>query len=121
MWLEKITGDLAAKKQYLEYKKRVKNLPDGYRQAAAGLERYLLNLGPTSNGDSLISMLTDLADLLEQSAAAGTPIRDVVGPDPADFEEDFMQNYAGGSWLRTERQKLAATILEAEQQERPRA
>lgn len=119
MWIEKITGDLAAKKQYREYKNRVQKLPNGYRQAATGLERYLLNLGPSNNVDSLIAMLTDLADLLEQSAAAGTPIRDVVGADPSDFAEEFMQNYGGGSWIRKERFRLAKTIDEAEEEQWP--
>lgn len=119
MWIEKIVGDLAAKKQYREYKERVRNLPEGYREAAGALERYLLNLGPSSDGDSLIAMLTDLADLLEQSVAAGTPIRDVVGADPADFAESFMQNYDGGSWVRSERDRLAKAIDRAEEQGRP--
>lgn len=118
MWIEKIVGDLGDKKRYREYKKRIRQLPEGYRQAAAALERYLMNLGPSDDGKSLIAMLTDLADLLEQSVAAGTPIRDVVGADPAEFAEEFMQNYGGGSWIRKERNRLASAIDDAERDER---
>ncbi|MHA7189383.1 DUF1048 domain-containing protein [Arthrobacter sp. MDT2-16] len=114
MWIEKIVGDLGDKKRYREYRERVRQLPEGYREAALALERYLLNLGPSGNGESLIAMLTDLADLLEQSVAAGTPIRDVVGADPAEFADSFMENYDGGSWIRKERNRLARAIDEAE-------
>jgi DNA-binding ferritin-like protein (Dps family) len=117
MFLEKILGDLGEKKRYREYKQRVKQLPDNYRQAAAGLERYLLHLGPSSDSTSLIAMLNDLADLLEQSAASGTPIRDVVGSDPVAFAETFMENYGGGSWIRKERDRLAKSIDRAEEEE----
>ncbi|GAB3556010.1 hypothetical protein GCM10027404_33740 [Arthrobacter tumbae] len=117
MWLEKIIGDLSGKKRYLEYKKRIRQLPEGYRQAGGALERYLLNLGPSDNGESLLAMLEDLADLLEQSVAAGTPIRNVVGTDPTEFAESFMQNYGGGSWIRKERDRLGKAIDRAEEED----
>jgi DNA-binding ferritin-like protein (Dps family) len=113
-WIEKITGDLGDKKRYREYRARVKQLPEAYRLAADALERYLLHLGPSDNGSSLIAMLNDLADLLEQSVAADTPLRDVIGTDPADFADAFMDNYSGGSWIRKERQRLAASIEQAQ-------
>lgn len=116
-WLERIVGDLGDKKKYLAYKARVKNLPDGYRQAAKALERYLLHLGPSNDGKSLIAMLDDLADLLEQSAAADVPLRDVVGSDPAEFADTFMENYGGGSWIRGEKTRLAKAIDDAERGE----
>lgn len=119
MWIEKVVGGLGDKKKYREYKQRVRQLPDGYRQTARALERYLMNLGPTGNGKNLIIMLNDLADLLEQSAAAGTPLREVVGTDPADFAEEFMQNHAGGSWIRSERERLGRAIDRAEAEQRP--
>ena len=118
MFLEKILGDLGDKKRYREYKERVKQLPENYRLAAAGLERYLLHLGPSNDSKSLIAMLNDLADLLEQSVAAGTPIRDVVGSDPVEFAETFMDNYGGGSWIRSERDRLAKSIDRAEEEEK---
>ena len=112
--IERVTGDLGDKKRYRRYKARVKGLPDGYRLAAGALERYLLYLGPSDTGSSLIPMLNDLADLLEQSVAAGTPLRDVIGTDPASFADAFMDNYSGGSWIRKERQRLTTAIANAE-------
>jgi DNA-binding ferritin-like protein (Dps family) len=118
MFLDKIIGDLGDKKRYVQYKQRVKQLPEPYRHAAAALERYLLHLGPSDDGASLIAMLNDLADLLEQSVAAGTPIRDVVGSDPVQFADTFMDNYGGGSWIRKERARLAKAMDAAEAEER---
>jgi DNA-binding ferritin-like protein (Dps family) len=112
--IEKVTGDFGDKRRYLEYKARVKRLPEGYRLAAGALERYLLYLGPSDKGSSLIAMLNDLADLLEQSVAADMPLRNVVGTDPADFADAFMENYDGGSWIHKERQRLTTSIASAE-------
>ena len=52
--------------------------------------------GPIGKGDSVLSMLEDLADLFEQSAANGTPIREIVGEDPVEFAETFLRNYSEG-------------------------
>ncbi|MEV7693278.1 DUF1048 domain-containing protein [Microbacterium sp. NPDC089189] len=112
-WYEKIIGDLSAKKRWHEYRRRVEALPAPYRQTAAALERYLLNLGPTSDSDSLMRMVGDLADLLEQGAAAETPLRELVGEDPVAFAEEFMANYGDGSWIGRERARLTRTIDEA--------
>jgi DNA-binding ferritin-like protein (Dps family) len=113
MWIEKLVGDLGDKKSYREYKARVKRLPTAYREAGTALERYLMYLGPSDDGKALIAMLSDLAELLEQSVADGVSIRDLVGDDPSEFAETFMANYAGGSWVRKERARLARSIEEA--------
>ena len=113
-WYEKILGDLGDKKRYREYRQRVKNLPPAYRDTTLALERYLLHLGPSDQGRSLVTMLDDLADLMEQNSAAGTPVRDVVGADPVEFAELFMANYEGGSWIRSERARLVKAVDEAE-------
>jgi len=113
--IELITGDLDDKRRWREYKARVKGLPAGYREAAKGLERYLMLFGAVDDGPTLVRMFTDLADLLERSSADGLPIREVVGEDPADFAESFLDAYrgAGRSWVERERARLATTIDEA--------
>ncbi len=112
-WYEKITGELSAKKRWREYRHRVQALPAPYRQTAAALERYLLNLGPTSDTDTLIRMVDDLADLLEQGAAAEATVRDLIGDDPVSFAEEFMANYGDGSWIGKERARLTRAVDEA--------
>src|SRR4051794_6185858 len=112
-WIEKITGSLEQKKQYRQYKARKEQLPANYRTAIDALERYLMYFGSISKGDVLLSMLDDLADLFEQSAANGTPIRAIVGNDPVEFAEEFLRNYTQGQWINKERERLITAIARA--------
>ena len=58
-------------------------------------------------------MLEDLVDLFEQSAANGTPIREIVGEDPVEFVEAFVRNYPEGQWIIRERERLTNAIERA--------
>ena len=58
-------------------------------------------------------MLEDLVELFEQSAANRTPIRDIVGEDPVEFVEAFVQNYPEGQWRLRERERLISAIARA--------
>ncbi|MBN9607438.1 MAG: DUF1048 domain-containing protein [Actinomycetales bacterium] len=112
MWIERITGDLADKRKWREYKARVKALPPAYREAAAGIERYIMHFGAVDDGPTLVRMFGDLGDLLEGAAADQTPIRDLVGEDPVQFLETFLDTYRGEgrSWIDKQRAKLTASI-----------
>jgi DNA-binding ferritin-like protein (Dps family) len=112
-WIEKITGSLEQKKQYREHKARTKRLPANYRTAIDALERYLMYFGSITQGNVLLSM----GDLFEQSAANGTPIREIVGNDPVEFAETFLQNYSEGQWINKERERLIKDIARAEAEE----
>ncbi|XAS68632.1 DUF1048 domain-containing protein [Micrococcaceae bacterium Sec5.7] len=109
-WVEQITGSLEQKKKYRQYKARTKALPANYRTAIEALERYLMYFGAITKGDVLVAMLEDLADLFEQSAASGAPIREVVGENPVEFAEEFLQNYTEGQWINKERERLTNAI-----------
>lgn len=110
-WIELVTGPLEEKKQYREYKARLKQLPANYRAAAEAVERYLMYAGGgITKGDVLVRMYGDLVGLFEESAASGTPIRQVVGEDPVEFVEAFIANYSDGSWINKERRRLITTI-----------
>jgi DNA-binding ferritin-like protein (Dps family) len=101
---------LEDKRRYRQYKARTEQLPADYRTTIDALQRYMQVFGPSDKADSLLAMLEDLADLFEQSAADATPIRDVVGEDPAEFVEAFLANYPGGQWINRERQRLRDAI-----------
>lgn len=109
-WIEQITGSIEQKKRYRQYKARTQQLPANYRVAIDALDRYLMYFGAITKGDTLVSMLEDLADLFEQSAANGTPIRAIVGEDPVEFAEAFLQNYSEGQWINKERKRLNDAI-----------
>lgn len=113
-WIEKlITGPLDQKKQWRQYKRRKEELPSSHRTALDGVERYLLYAGGISKGEVLMAMLEDLIDLFEQSAASGTPVREVVGEDPVEFAEAFLANYSEGQWMAKERDRLTEAIERA--------
>jgi DNA-binding ferritin-like protein (Dps family) len=112
-WIEKITGSFEDKKRWRRYKDRKEQLPASYRTAIDGLERYFMYAGSIVKGDVLMQMLEDLADLIERAAVDGTPIRDIVGDDPVEFADTFIQNYSDGQWINKERQRLTDAIDKA--------
>ncbi len=107
--VEKVTGPLDQKRHYREYRARVERLPASYRTAVEALQRYSYYFGHGTAEGSL-SMLDDLADLFEQAAANGTPVREITGDDPVDFAEAFLRNYPEGQWIVRERARLTSAI-----------
>lgn len=98
------------KRRYRRYKARTKQLPVNYRTAIDALERYLMYYGAITKGDILATMLEDLTDLFEQSAANRTSVRAVVGEDSVEFAETFLRNYSKGQWINKERKRLTNAI-----------
>lgn len=105
---------ITEKRRYRQYKARTKQLPANYHTAIEALERYLMHFGAIAKGDTLVAMLEDLADLFEQSAASASPIEQIVGEDPVEFAETFLQNYSEGQWINKERERLINAIHRAE-------
>ncbi len=116
-WFEVLTGPLEQKKQYRRDKARIDALPQPYRGAAQALQRYFVYYAGITDGDTTVTMLSDLADLWERAAADGTPVRDIVGPDPVDFAETFAAAYTGTRWIDKERQRLIDAMDQAERGE----
>lgn len=115
-WIEQVTGSFEDKKRWRRYTDRKNLLPAPYRTATDGLERYIMYAGAISKGDVLVQMLEDLADLMEQGAADGIPVRRIVGDDPVDFAETYISNYADGQWINKERRRLIDAIDESARQ-----
>ena len=113
-WIETLTGSLEQKKQYKQYKARIEALPEPYHASAKAVERYLMYSGGVIDGDVMMTMFGDFADLWERAATDGTPVRDIVGEDPVEFAESFAQAYSGKQWIDKERARLNKAIDEAE-------
>ena len=113
-FISKVVGD---KRRWRAYRARVEQLPPNYRAAVEALERYLTYFGAISKGDILALMLEDLADLFEQAASDGTPVRAVVGDDPVEFAETFLRNYSEGQWINKERERLVSAIDQVAKEE----
>jgi DNA-binding ferritin-like protein (Dps family) len=109
VFISKVIG---GKRRWRRYKARVKAIPEPYRSAVDAIERYLILFG-RGDGAGWAEMLEDLADLFEQAAANGTPIREIVGSDPEGFVEAFVQNYPEGRWVVREQERLTNTIARA--------
>ncbi|MFE5560359.1 DUF1048 domain-containing protein [Streptomyces sp. NPDC056544] len=113
-FLAKVIGP---KKRWRAYKARVKELPESRRTAVEAIERYLMHFVPT-DGNSNASMFEDLADLFEQAAADGTPIREIVGEDPVEFADAFARNYSEGGYVPARAKKqLTEAITRVEESE----
>lgn len=108
-FLQKVIGD---KRRWRRYKARVEALPENYRTAVKAIQRYSYYFGG-GDGDSGMQMLEDLADLFEQAAADGTPVREIVGENPDEFAKDFFANYPKGHWIGRKRDQLARDIERA--------
>lgn len=116
-WIELVTGSLEQKKQYKKERARIEALPEPYGTVAKALERYLMYYGGVTDGETLIKMFGDLADLWERAAADGTPVRAIVGDDPVEFADTFAQAYTGKRWIDKERARLTKAIEDAEREE----
>jgi len=105
----KVVGD---KRRWRQYKARVRQLPESYRTAVEGIERYLMHFG-AMDADSAASLFEDVAELFERAAADQTPIRQVVGDDPVEFVEALIRNYDRGGYVSREQQRLNDAINRA--------
>ena len=118
MWFEKLTGSLEQKKQYKLDKARIDGLPEPYAAAANAMLRYLMYSGDVTDGDTITTMVTDLADLWERAAVDGTPVHEIVGDDAVEFTEAFASAYLGKRWIDKERARLIRAIEDAKRGER---
>lgn len=82
-----IIGDFKEKDRYLKNEERVKSLPKEYSEAYAKIKKYLWNTGMMT-----IDPLVTLVDLLEEAAANGKHVTDVIGTDVASFADDLVRD-----------------------------
>jgi DNA-binding ferritin-like protein (Dps family) len=113
-FISKVIGD---KRRWRQYKARVSQLPPNYRRAVEAIERYLMYFG-VLDADSAASLFEDVADLFEQAAADGMPIREIVGDDPVEFVDALVRNYSKGGYVDRERQRLVNAIESVENDEK---
>jgi DNA-binding ferritin-like protein (Dps family) len=106
-----ISKVIGPKKRWRQYKARVEQLPENYRTAVDAIERHMMHFVPT-DADGEAARFEDLADLFEQAAADRTPIREVVGDDPVEFVEAFVQNYSEGGYAPAREKKRLTDAIE---------
>jgi DNA-binding ferritin-like protein (Dps family) len=116
-WIEALTGSLEQKKQYRDAKKRIEALPEPYRSVANAQHRYTMYYGGITDGDTLVQLFLDLADLWERAALDGTTVDDIIGDDPVEFAETYAAAYGGKQWVDKERARLIKAVDEAKRKE----
>ena len=116
-WIEALTGSLEQKKQYKQAKARLDALPQPYAATADAFHRYFLYFGGISEGDTLVQMIADFADLWERASIDGTPIEALIGDDPVEFAENFARAYSGKQWIDKERARLTKAFDDAKAHE----
>ena len=116
-WIELVTGSLEQKRQYKQAKARLDALPEPYNSLATAFHRYFMYYGGVTNGDTIVQMFGDLADLWERAAIDGTPVSEIVGEDPIEFAESFAQAYGGKRWIDKERARLNEAVDKAKAKE----
>ncbi len=116
-WIEKITGSLEQKRRYKQAKERLEALPEPYLAAAEACNRYLMHCAGITDGDTVVRMFVDHAELWERAALDGTPVGSIVGDDPVEFAEGFAQAYGGKHWMDKERARLVREIDDAKRKQ----
>ena len=116
-WFEVFTGSLDLKRQYKQYRLRIDALPEPYRAAAKAIQRYYMYYGGFLDDKTAMKMWGDFVDLWERAAADETPLRAIVGENPVEFAETFVNAYAGKQWIDKERARLTKAVEEAERGE----
>jgi DNA-binding ferritin-like protein (Dps family) len=116
-FISKVTSKMIGdKKRWRAYKARKRQLPGNYAAAVEAIERYLMYFVP-ADGVSVESEFEDLADLFEQAALDGTPVREIVGENPEEFVETFARNYSRGGYVPPRvRKQLTDAIARAEEE-----
>jgi len=116
-WIEAITGSLQEKKQYKQAQARINALPEPYREVAKAQQRYNMYYGGVTDGDTIVQMFLDIADLWERAAIDGTPVSAIVGDDPVEFAENYAAAYGGRQWIDKERTRLIKAFDDAKNKE----
>lgn len=102
--IELVIGSLDEKRAWREVMKRVNALPKEYRFTYKKILHYFYYFSCN------LTMLSDLLELFEVSAAEGKPVVDIVGSDVAYFCDELIR--ASGEDAVTARGKLNQEIRE---------
>ena len=96
-WIEKVTGRSSRRGTTGSTRRARNSFPRATARRSTRCSGTSMYFGRRRRQTAWLSMLEDLADLFEQSAANGTPIREIVGDDPVEFAEAFLAELPGGS------------------------
>ncbi|MDR0350410.1 MAG: DUF1048 domain-containing protein [Coriobacteriales bacterium] len=100
--IDKLLGNLAEKRAYRAYKRRVAGLPREYNIVMNEMQSYIWKCGSL---DGSLELLYDLVTLMETAAAEGKRVLDVTGDDVIAFCDELIREWQGRTWQDTVREK----------------
>ncbi len=101
-----IIGDFNQKKEYRKNEARAKALPAEYAAAYKDIRNYIFN----TSGIFTMEPLKVLVDILEEAAANGKNVIDIIGSDVAAFADELVRGEK--SYQDQQREKLNKKIAE---------
>jgi DNA-binding ferritin-like protein (Dps family) len=81
---------IEGKRQWRAHVARVKALPPDYRIVYQEMQRYFFKVGPVDLHEG--RLLSGLLDFLEEGAASGKGVLELVGTDVAAFSDDLIKD-----------------------------
>lgn len=87
-FLEKVIGDIAAKKEWRATEARAKKLPREYRIVYEEMKKYFFGGGGVIGSTNVFK---NIVDLFEEGAANGKPVLEITGEDVAAFCDELVR------------------------------
>lgn len=94
-FLDTVIGMRDEKKEYKEYRKKVKALPDDYRIVLEQIEKYSWNFASDS---SMLQVQYEIYNMFIDAIAENKKVLDVTGDDIVAFTEDVMSALGVNRW-----------------------
>jgi DNA-binding ferritin-like protein (Dps family) len=102
--IEKIIGSLDDKREWKAMEARGKALPKEYRNAYNAIKKYIYSTGGPSDWKEISRIFGGILDLLEDGAAEGRQVTDLLGEDVAAFCDELVKD--SKTWMDKYRTKL---------------
>ncbi|MDR0432194.1 MAG: DUF1048 domain-containing protein [Bifidobacteriaceae bacterium] len=97
------------KREWREYKARVKALPSDYRMVMNRIDKFIWNAGGGLDVQTW-RVLCDICELFEEAAAAGRPVLSVTGDDVAAFSLNMLEAAQARTWTRQKATQLNSEV-----------
>lgn len=106
--IEKMIGSLDDKREWKAMEARGKALPREYRNAYNAIKQYIWTAGGTSDWNDIRRIFGGILELLEEGAAEGNSVTNLMGEDVAAFCDELVKDTK--TWQDKYRAKLNETI-----------
>lgn len=96
------------KEEYKDFKKRLNNLPEGYKFVFEEIQEYMWTFSDDT-GQQMLSAMYDLLAMFEEGVANGVDVFTLTGEDVGEFADNIVKEVAD-SWIEKRKAKLNKKI-----------